>query len=62
MTNQMVAVAERLHHSTVKDLDKLYMAKQVARARNADTHPQGDRQSGDRSGFVWMGRDCLNGV
>jgi len=32
MTNQAVAVAECLHHSTVKDLDKLYMARQVARA------------------------------
>jgi len=32
MTNQAVAVSERLHHRTVKDLDKLYMAKQVARA------------------------------
>ena len=32
MTNSAVAVSERLHHSTVKDLDKLYMAKQVARA------------------------------
>jgi len=32
MTNQAVAVAEGLHHSTVKDLDKLYMAEQVARA------------------------------
>lgn len=32
MTNQAVALSERLHHSTVKDLDKLYMAKQVARA------------------------------
>jgi len=32
MTNQAVAELERLHHSTVKDLDKLYMARQVARA------------------------------
>jgi transposase len=32
MTDQAVAVAERLHHGTVKDLDKLYMAKQVAHA------------------------------
>jgi transposase len=32
MTNQAVAASERLHHSTVKDQDKLYMAKQVARA------------------------------
>jgi len=29
MTNKAVAEAERLHHSTVKDLDKLYMAQQV---------------------------------
>jgi len=32
MTNKAVAEAEGLHHSTVKDLDKLYMARQVARA------------------------------
>jgi transposase len=32
MTNKAVAERERLHHSTVKDLDKLYMAKQVALA------------------------------
>lgn len=32
MTNKAVAAAELLHHSTVKDLDKLYMAQQVARA------------------------------
>ena len=29
MPNQIVAEMERLHHSTVKDLDKLYMQKQV---------------------------------
>jgi transposase len=29
MTNKAVAETERLHHSTVKDLDKLYMAQQV---------------------------------
>jgi transposase len=29
MTVQDVARAERLHHSTVKDLDKLYMAEQL---------------------------------
>jgi len=29
MPNQRVAEMERLHHSTVKDLDKLYMQKQV---------------------------------
>lgn len=29
MPNQRVAEIERLHHSTVKDLDKLYMQKQV---------------------------------
>ena len=32
MTNKAVAEIENLHHSTVKDLDKLYMAQQVARA------------------------------
>jgi transposase len=32
MPNQCVADMERLHHSTVKDLDKLYMQKQVALA------------------------------
>jgi len=32
MTNKAVAEQEHLHHSTVKDLDKLYMQKQVARA------------------------------
>ena len=32
MTIKAVAEAERLHHSTVKDLDKLYMQQQVARA------------------------------
>lgn len=32
MTNKAVAERERLHHSTVKDLDKLYMHKQVALA------------------------------
>jgi transposase len=32
MTNKAVGEIERLHHSTVKDLDKLYMQKQVARA------------------------------
>lgn len=32
MTNKAVAELERLHDSTVKDLDKLYMQKQVARA------------------------------
>lgn len=31
MTIKDVARAERLHHSTVKDLDKLYMAEQVRR-------------------------------
>jgi transposase len=34
MTNKAVGEIERLHHSTVKDLDKLYMHKQVARAGN----------------------------
>ncbi len=29
MPNKAVAEMERLHHSTVKDLDKLYMEKQV---------------------------------
>ena len=29
MPNKAVAEMERLHHSTVKDLDKLYMHKQV---------------------------------
>ncbi len=29
MPNKAVAEMERLHHSTVKDLDKLYMQKQV---------------------------------
>jgi transposase len=29
MPNKTVAELERLHHSTVKDLDKLYMQKQV---------------------------------
>jgi transposase len=32
MPNKAVAEMERLHHSTVKDLDKLYMQQQVARA------------------------------
>ena len=32
MTNKAVAEAERLHDSTVKDLDKIYMAKQAALA------------------------------
>jgi transposase len=31
MTVKDVAAAERLHHSTVKDLDKLYMAEQLRR-------------------------------
>ncbi len=30
MTNKAVAELERLHDSTVKDLDKIYMQKQVA--------------------------------
>jgi len=29
MPNKTIAEMERLHHSTVKDLDKLYMQKQV---------------------------------
>jgi transposase len=32
MTNKAVGDVERLHHSTVKDLDKIYMHKQVIRA------------------------------
>jgi len=32
MPNKAVAEMERLHHGTVKDLDKLYMQQQVARA------------------------------
>jgi transposase len=32
MTNKAVGEIERLHHSTVKDLDKIYMHKQVDRA------------------------------
>ncbi len=32
MTNKAVAEIERIHDSTVKDLDKIYMAKQVALA------------------------------
>jgi transposase len=32
MTNTAVAKAERLHDSTVKDLDRIYMPQQVARA------------------------------
>lgn len=32
MTNKAVAEMERFHHSTVKELDKLYMQKQIARA------------------------------
>jgi len=32
MTNKAVAELEHLHESTVKDLDKIYMRKQVARA------------------------------
>ena len=31
-TNKAVGLREHLHHSTVKDLDKLYIARQVARA------------------------------
>jgi transposase len=32
MTNKAVAEAERIHESTVKDLDKIYMRKQIALA------------------------------
>jgi transposase len=32
MTNKAVGEIERLHHSTVKDLDKIYMQQQVKRA------------------------------
>ena len=32
MTNKAVAEIERLHHTTVKDLDKLYMAEQLKRS------------------------------
>jgi transposase len=32
MTNKAVADLEHLHHSTVKDLDKIYMHKQIAQA------------------------------
>lgn len=32
MTNSQVALIERLHHTTVKDLDKLYMEQQLALA------------------------------
>ena len=32
MPNKAVAEIEHLHHSTVKDLDKLYMRQQLARA------------------------------
>jgi hypothetical protein len=32
MTNKQVAEIERLHHTTVKDLDTLYMAQQLALA------------------------------
>ncbi len=32
MTNKAVAEAERIHQSTVKDLDKIYMLQQIARA------------------------------
>ena len=32
MTNTAVAQAERLHDRTVKDLDRIYMQQQVARA------------------------------
>lgn len=32
MTNKAVGEVEHLHHSTVKDLDKIYMQKQVTRA------------------------------
>ena len=32
MPNKAVAEMERLHHTTVKDLDKLYMQEQVERA------------------------------
>ena len=32
MTNKAVADLERIHHTTVKDLDKIYMARQVAEA------------------------------
>ena len=32
MTNTAVAQAERLHDRTVKDLDRIYLQQQVARA------------------------------
>ena len=32
MTNSAVARIERLHDSTVKDLDKIYMQRQIAKA------------------------------
>jgi hypothetical protein len=32
MPNKAVAEIEHLHHTTVKDLDKLYMQQQLARA------------------------------
>ena len=41
MPNKVVAEMERLHHSTVKDLDKLYMQKQVELA--GLPAPQGHR-------------------
>ncbi len=48
MPNKAVAEIEHLHHSTVKDLDELYMQQQLARAhagaagdwRGRDRHSQ----------------------
>ena len=48
-THTAVAKAERLHDSTVKDLDTIYMQQQVACAagdrRGRDCHPKGTRLS-----------------
>ena len=47
MTNTAVAQAERLHDSTVKDLDTIYRQRQGTRAagdrRGRDRHPEGTR-------------------
>ena len=45
MTNKAVAEAERIHDSTVKNLDTIYMQQQMTRAagdrRGRDRHQEG---------------------